>query len=241
MLIRGLVSKRAFDAVVGTILAVAIAPLVALLAVPTAIVLRANPLFVHERIGHRGRRFRFLKLRTLPPKTPAYADKYEVEQVPIPRWCRLLRRFHLDELPQLFHVPTGTMSLVGPRPEMDFLTERMPDRFARQRLSVRPGCTGLWQISGQCHRLILEAPEYDRFYLQNRCLRLDVWILWRSVLKVLHLGGPVDLADVPAWARCDGPTVTGAGRAEVDGPMVFRHPQQVVLSEDGEASCKSEH
>ena len=177
--------KRAIDLIGGSLLAVVAVPLILLLATAGTVVWRANPFFVQERIGRDGRRFRLWKLRSLPVRAPAYADKYALNEVPIPWFGRMLRRLHLDELPQLFHVVSGKMSLVGPRPEMAFLHERMPADFAALRVSVRPGVTGLWQISPAVQGLILEAPEYDRAYVAASRLRLDVWILYRTLAQAV--------------------------------------------------------
>lgn len=197
---RGRLLHRGFDLLVGALLAVVVAPFVGLLALGGLVALRANPFFVQHRVGRDGRLFQLVKLRTLPPQAPAYADKYAIRDVEIPAYCRFLRRFHLDELPQLFLVPLGRMSLVGPRPEMVFLHERMPVALSGARTEVLPGCTGLWQISEACDRLILETPQYDLFYLHHRTLRLDLWVMWRTLLKFLDLGRPVTLDQVPTWA-----------------------------------------
>ncbi len=189
--------KRALDLVLGAALAVLALPLVVLLAIVTAAALRSSPFFVQERVGRDGVTFRMVKLRTLPPSTPRYADKYAISPVAAPAVCRWLRACHLDELPQLFLVPLGIMSLVGPRPEMSFMHERMPASFAQARIAVRPGCTGLWQIGADCDRLIHESPEYDLCYLRGQTLGLDLWILWRTVRWVLHVGGPVTVDAVP--------------------------------------------
>ena len=190
--------KRAVDVTVGSIIALVALPIIGVLALVGLLVWRANPFFVQDRVGRHGRMYRVFKLRSLPPQAPAYADKYAIQQVEIPPYGRLLRALHLDELPQILHVVSGRMSLVGPRPEMAFLHEQMPDHFAAERITARPGVTGLWQISEAVTGLIMEAPEYDRAYLANQTLRLDAWILWRTVIK--PLGAPhVTLADVPAW------------------------------------------
>ena len=193
-------ARRAFDVTVSLALALLTLPVLVLAALGSLVSLRAWPFFVQERVGRRGETFRFLKVRTLPPSVPAYVDKHQLDHHSIPPFCLLLRRLHLDELPQLYLVMVGRMSLVGPRPEMQYLHDAMPQDFASARTAVRPGCTGLWQISKACTELISSTPEYDRFYLENRSLRLDLWVLGRTALKMTRLSEPVSLEDVPRWA-----------------------------------------
>lgn len=192
--------RRALDVLVSAALGLIVLPLIVLAALGSALALRAWPFFVQDRVGRDGTLFRFVKVRTLPTDVPRYADKYQLANHDIPAFCRFLRTFHLDELPQVFLVLTGRMSLVGPRPEMAELHVQMPPAFATQRTAVRPGCTGLWQISHACTDLIGAAPEFDRFYLAHRNVRLDVWVLARTVLQMTGLGGLVSLDDVPRWA-----------------------------------------
>jgi lipopolysaccharide/colanic/teichoic acid biosynthesis glycosyltransferase len=192
--------KRLFDLVLGTILAVVALPIVLMLAAVSAVTLKAWPFFVQDRIGRHGRTFKILKIRTLPTSAPAYADKYEIAaSVRTPAYCEWLRRTHLDELPQLFLVPLGRMSLVGPRPEMAVLLERSDPEFVRVRNLVRPGCTGMWQVGARTDALIDEAPDYDLYYLGESSLRLDCWILWRTFAVMFLRGGSVEPTDVPAW------------------------------------------
>jgi len=195
--------KRLFDVVVGTVLALLALPIIVVCAVGVMIQLRAQPFFVHRRVGRGGRPFLFVKLRTLPKSTPPYADKYAIGHLELPPFTRVLRRLHLDELPQLFLVPLGRMSLVGPRPEMPALHARLPRAFAGRRTAVRPGCTGLWQIGAHSDGLISEAPLYDQFYLDNRSLRLDLWIIGRTFGLLAGHGTIVDLGDIPLAARRD--------------------------------------
>jgi len=193
--------KRGVDLLVGLTLLALCLPVILVIAVGSAVTLRAWPFFVQDRVGRDGETFRFLKIRTLPPSTNAYADKYALAEVDIPRFTRLLRGLHLDELPQLLLVVLGRMSLVGPRPEMPTLHAELPPGFAHARSRVRPGCTGLWQVGVDCDGLIGEAPEYDTYYVTHRSQRLDLWILWQTVRKVVRGGaGQVVLRDVPAWA-----------------------------------------
>ena len=193
--------KRATDIFLGGLLAIVAAPLIVVLALCLAATLRAFPFFVQERIGLDGRRFRLVKLRTLPRSTPPYADKYSITGVRIPRFARRLRRLHLDELPQLFLVPIGRMSLVGPRPEMPALHDRLPGDFAEQRTSVRPGCTGLWQIGRDSGGLIGETPYYDEFYLHHRSNQLDLWILAQTAKLMTGRGRQFRIADIPPGLR----------------------------------------
>jgi lipopolysaccharide/colanic/teichoic acid biosynthesis glycosyltransferase len=191
--------RRTFDIVVSAVLLLLALPIVLIAALGSFATLRAWPFFSQGRIGRDGERFRFLKVRTLRPDVPGYIDKHQLDQSQIPAFCQLLRRLHLDELPQLLLVLQGKMSLVGPRPEMGYLHRRMPASFAQLRTSVRPGCTGLWQVSEASTDLIGKAPHYDRFYLANRTLRLDIWVLARTALNMVGIGRAITLEDVPAW------------------------------------------
>lgn len=200
--------RRTLDVGVSVVLVVLTLPIVIVAAVGSAIVLGAWPFFVQSRVGLGGEPFRFFKVRTLPRSVPGYVDKHHLDLDAIPRFCRLLRKLHLDELPQLLLVLRGKMSLVGPRPEMAGLHDHLAPDFADLRTSVRPGCTGLWQVSAACTDLIGVAPEYDRAYLAERTLRLDLWVLGRTVLKMVGIGRSVTLADIPAWiGRRDRTTV----------------------------------
>ena len=192
-------AKRVFDLTVGSLLAALAAPVVVVLAIAVAWSLRCSPFFVQERVGRGGIAFRMWKLRTLPPSAPCEADKYEISTVRTTPFARFLRSTHLDELPQLLLVPLGRMSLVGPRPEMRGLHTSGDPSFARARTSVRPGCTGLWQASVDQRRLIWEAPQYDLFYVRHHSVRLDLWILGRTVLMMAGLRPPIAPAELPRW------------------------------------------
>jgi len=169
-------------------------PAIAVAALLSLATYRAWPFFVQDRVGRGGCTFRLVKVRTLAPTTDAYADKYSIAGAP-PLMVSL-RRLHLDELPQLWHIVTGDMAFVGPRPEMPNLHARLPRRFAEERVAATPGLTGLWQISPHCTQLIGERPEYDRLYLQHRTSAFDLWILWRTALK-LATGRTTHLYEVP--------------------------------------------
>ena len=191
--------KRVLDVTAATLLAALTLPVVLVLSVVLAVHLRAWPFFTHERIGRDGDPIRVTKLRTLPPSTRPYALKTEVE-LATSRLCQMLRRLHLDELPQLWTVATGAMSLVGPRPKMPDEHEPVEPLYGLERVTVPQGLTGLWQVSDATNVLPSDAAEYDIFYVRNRTFLLDLWILWRTVGVVLGLGNGVRLADVPGWA-----------------------------------------
>lgn len=195
----GLLGKRLIDVVLGTVLAIVALPVICVAALASALILRSWPFFVQDRVGRHGRRFRMPKLRTLPRHAPTTADKYEIANLEVPRLCRLLRAAHLDELPQLLLVPFGLMSLVGPRPEMPRLHDNGDTDFARVRVGMRPGCTGLWQVSADAGRLIWEAPQYDLYYLRHASFRLDLWILWRTLRSLTGGESVVTLDHVPGW------------------------------------------
>lgn len=190
-------AKRILDVVIGGVLFVVALPIILMLAVALAIELQASPFFVQERIGQGGRPIRFLKLRTLPPTTPAYALKHDLDDMSLSRLRAFLRDRHLDELPQLWHVLAGDLSLVGPRPRMPDAFEPVDGDYATWRVEVPQGCSGLWQIGRHQDDLPSEHPEYDRFYIEHHSLGLDLWILWRTGLQAVGLAEPVGLADVP--------------------------------------------
>ena len=194
--------KRAFDVIVGTVLVIATLPILIVGAIGTTIALRAWPFFTQVRVGADGQPFKFIKLRTLPVHAPKYTSKYELAHLHVPRFSDTLRRLHLDELPQLYLVVIGKMSLVGPRPEMPYLHAQLSPTFAELRTSVRPGCTGLWQVSQHCDQMIHEHPEFDERYLAAHSFRLDLWIIMRTLRLLLPARDKrlVSLTDLPEWA-----------------------------------------
>ena len=119
------------------------------------------------------------------------------------RFGQFLRKFHLDELPQLWLVVWGTMSLVGPRPEMPSLAATFDPDFVAERMTVKPGCTGLWQISTASAGLIGEAPEYDLLYIRSESIRLDLWVLARTASEMLGRAPLTSIDDVPVWATTE--------------------------------------
>lgn len=192
-------AKRLIDVFISAALLLVAVPAIVVMAIVSAISLRAWPFFVQERIGLQGATFRFLKIRTLPTTFATYAAKGAIGDIRVPLPMRLLRATHLDELPQLWLVLTGRMSLVGPRPEMAMLHLRLSDDAASERVSVRPGVTGLWQVSTHSDGLICDRVEYDRLYVRYSNVLLDLWIMVKTAEKML-LGRRVHLFEIPQWA-----------------------------------------
>lgn len=220
-------SKRATDLILALVLIILTAPIVLVAAVISAVSLRAWPFFTQQRVGLHGRPFRFIKIRTLPTSTPRYLLKDELDFTVVPRACRALRRLHLDELPQLFLVLIGRMSLVGPRPEMTEFHALLKPEFAQARGSIRPGCTGLWQIGAACGGLIGEAPEYDLYYVDHHELALDIWVLIRTARMMLGNPELVELRDMPGQ-----PGVTPLPPARLPRPKKPTPPRSLVKGLD---------
>jgi exopolysaccharide biosynthesis polyprenyl glycosylphosphotransferase len=170
-------SKRALDLVVASLVLIFAFPVLVMIAI---LIRRESPgpvFFVQERIGRDGRPFRMYKFRTMhhhlsgDAPTPRSHDDPRITA--IGRW---LRRFSLDELPQFLNVLGGSMSVVGPRPEMRFIVEQYGP-LDRERLRVKPGITGLWQISYARELAIHQNLDYDLYYIEHQSLLLDLVII----------------------------------------------------------------
>ena len=154
-------------------------------------------LFMQQRVGENGRLFSMAKFRSmvvnadqLAPQVVQLGKNGEVlhKQAHDPRVTRVgrvLRRTSLDEIPQVFNVLRGEMSLVGPRPELPWLVEHY-EIWQRRRFAVPPGITGWWQVNGRSERTMHLHTEDDLYYIQNYSPLLDLQILWRTVGVVLR-------------------------------------------------------
>jgi len=173
--------RRALDVVLAAALLVVTAPLLALAALAIRLESRGPVFYRQLRVGKDGQPFELWKLRTMVPGAESMgAGIYVIEGDPrITRTGRLLRRFSLDELPNLVNVLRGEMSIVGPRPTVQEQVERYTDR-QRRRLEVRPGITGWAQINGRTSLPWPERIELDVWYVEHRSLRLDLRILART-------------------------------------------------------------
>jgi exopolysaccharide biosynthesis polyprenyl glycosylphosphotransferase len=179
-------SKRLFDTAISIACLIATAPVWALIGILIRLDSPGPIFFRQTRIGRNGRPFRMFKFRSMGMNAPKYG--YHPQQADDPRITRVgrwLRRTSLDELPQLLNVIKGDMSLVGPRPEMPFIVENYNDE-QRQRLSVIPGITGLWQLSADRAFLIHENLQYDMYYIRNRNFFIDVALLLHTAMFAMR-------------------------------------------------------
>ncbi len=172
--------KYLLDFVASFFLILIFAPLMILLAIVIKLTSRGPIFFSHKRVGLNNKLFVIHKFRSLHIDTPSYSEKpdstQDVRITPIGKW---IRKTSLDELPQLFNVIKGEMSLVGPRPEMPFLADDY-EPWENQRHLVRPGMTGLWQLSFRRKGSIREGIPVDLEYIENLSLWNDFKILLRT-------------------------------------------------------------
>lgn len=186
-----LLTKRIVDFSLALLFISVLSPLYVVLALAIRLDSPGPVIFKQKRVGLRGRQFSFYKFRSMHVDAPRYARTPSDPADPrITRVGRWLRRTSLDELPQLFNVLRGDMSLVGPRPEMPFIVETYTP-LHRQRLEAKPGITGVWQISAFRGEPIHHNIEYDLFYLENRSLLVDLAIIVRTVISVIRGVGAV--------------------------------------------------
>lgn len=194
-------AKRAMDLVVVVLLMPAWLPLAGLIAAAIKIFSPGDVLFVQQRTGKGGRRFRMYKFRTMVPNAEELksslaevnangelAGPLKLKNDPrITPIGRILRKTSLDELPQLINILRGEMSLVGPRP-----TSWSPESYKlwhTERLDVLPGITGLWQVFGRGGEDFDEWLRWDIRYLERRSIWLDIVILYKTVTSVLKQKG----------------------------------------------------
>jgi lipopolysaccharide/colanic/teichoic acid biosynthesis glycosyltransferase len=172
--------QRSLDWAVLIALAPALLPVALLIGLTVALTSRGPALFRQERVGLNGHRFEVYKFRSMVDgDNPLVPDPTRITRV-----GAVLRRWSLDELPQLLNVARGEMSVVGPRPTVASQVERYTQDQAR-RLTVRPGLTGLAQVSGRNSLAWADRIELDLAYVDSRSLRRDITILVRTVQTVL--------------------------------------------------------
>jgi lipopolysaccharide/colanic/teichoic acid biosynthesis glycosyltransferase len=182
--------KRAFDLVAGTALSVITAPLVATLALLVALESRGHPIYTQTRVGLDGRSFQILKLRTMVSGAEHQGAGLAINagDARITRVGALLRRYSLDELPNLWNVVRGEMSIVGPRPTLQHQVDTYTEH-QRRRLSVKPGITGWAQVNGRNALPWPERIELDLWYVEHWSMMLDLRILRQTFGQVLGGAG----------------------------------------------------
>ena len=172
---------RPLDVLLAAVLLAVTSPLLALAALAIRLESRGAVFYKQLRVGKDGQPFELWKLRTMVPGAESIgAGIYVLEGDPrITRTGRLLRRFSLDELPNLVNVLRGEMAIVGPRPTVQEQVDRYTER-QRRRLEVKPGITGWAQVNGRTSLPWPERIELDVWYVEHRSLRLDLKILART-------------------------------------------------------------
>jgi len=194
------IAKRVFDLVTASLLLLILAVPMAIVALLVRLDSPGPALFFQERVGKRGEPFKMIKFRSM--RTDAEALLVNLQEQSEgngvlfkmkkdPRVTRVgswIRRFSLDELPQLFNVLNGTMSLVGPRPPLS-REVALYDNFAHRRLLVKPGITGLWQVSGRSDLSWEESIRLDLYYVENWSLAQDLLILAKTARAVVGKDG----------------------------------------------------
>ncbi len=198
-------TKRTVDIFVTTVFAPLWVPVFAFLGAAIWLEDRVNPFFIQERVGEDGRTFKVRKFRTMVPNAEQVLTRrldedpelraeweanFKLKNDPrITRVGKFLRKLSLDEIPQLINVIKGEMSLVGPRPLPRYHLDELPHRVREMRLRVRPGMTGMWQVSGRSDSGNEGMIRWDAFYVQNWSLWLDVVILVRTMRVVVQGSG----------------------------------------------------
>ena len=189
--------KRAFDLAVVLLTLPVTLPVMGIIGLAVALDSQGPVIYKARRVGENGRIFTMHKFRSMVNNTAGELAKIGssdsngqyVHKVPndprVTRIGRLLRRTSLDELPQLFNVLAGSMSLVGPRPEMPDLVEKYQP-WQRKRFTVPQGITGWWQVNGRSDRPMHLHTEDDLYYVQHYSLWLDIQILLRTVWSVVR-------------------------------------------------------
>ncbi|HEV3153092.1 MAG TPA: sugar transferase [Candidatus Baltobacteraceae bacterium] len=193
-------AKRVTDVVLGGIVLLLALPVIALAALAIMIVDRGEPFYSQERVGLNGRRFRMFKLRTMVEGAHGMRDDllhlneldgpvFKIRNDPrLHPLGPFLRRTSIDELPNLFNVLRGEMSLVGPRPALPAEVEHY-NEYAMRRLTVRPGVTCLWQIGGRCGVPFDEWMRLDNEYIDTWSPLRDLAILAKTIPAVIRKDG----------------------------------------------------
>jgi Undecaprenyl-phosphate galactose phosphotransferase WbaP len=196
--------KRAFDLVLGTLIGIVLLPLLAVIYLSVRLSSRGPALYCGTRIGLHGRPFAIWKFRSMvqdaeevlqqhldshPDLLNEWLTNHKLRNDPrITTIGKFLRRTSLDELPQIWNIIRGDMSFIGPRPIAEQEISRYSDNYLLYK-TVRPGLTGLWQISGRNDTSYEERVKYDEYYVRNWSMWLDLYILGKTAHVVLASKG----------------------------------------------------
>lgn len=186
--------KRLADIVFASVLIVALFPLALVVTLVAAYDTQGSPFFVQTRQGRYGKPFRMIKFRTMSKSAPENVATSELKDANsfISPIGHLLRKFSLDELPQLWNVLVGDMSFIGPRPVVLTEEELLSMRKLHGALEVRPGLTGFSQVRGRDYLPIAQKAFLDGYYARHATFLMDLKILWRTVLYVFRAEGVAD-------------------------------------------------
>jgi lipopolysaccharide/colanic/teichoic acid biosynthesis glycosyltransferase len=178
--------KRLLDLAIAVPATILTAPVIGLLALAIRLESPGHPIYTQTRAGRDGERFQIYKLRTMVRGAEFTGAGLAIQEGDdrITRVGQLLRRYSLDELPNLWNVARGEMSIVGPRPTLPVQVEQYTER-QRGRLAVKPGLTGWAQINGRASLPWSQRIELDLWYVEHRSLSLDLKIVGRTVSMVL--------------------------------------------------------
>ncbi|MBG9377833.1 sugar transferase [Panacibacter sp. DH6] len=191
--------KRTFDIVASSMLIVFFSPILIVVAILVKLTSKGPVLYSNERVGYRGDNFRCFKFRSMVSDQSIKKSDYEVALAGQEKgilhkvkndsritWIgKIIRKTSIDELPQLFNVLKGDMSIIGPRPLVPFMLKHLPE-FKEVRCLVRPGITGLWQIRDRVNNTSAEFMiEHDTEYIENYSLLLDAKILLKTPIVVI--------------------------------------------------------
>lgn len=186
-----LILKRAIDIVLSLLALAILIPVFAMVAILIKRSSKGPVIFKQRRIGKDGTVFVMYKFRTMKTRTKRYDfSPQKREDKRITTIGKVLRKTSLDEVPQFINVLKGEMSIVGPRPEMEFIVKKY-NAFQKERLLVKPGITGIWQVTADRKRQIHENMDYDIYYIDNMSILLDVLVMLRTVWFAAKGGGAI--------------------------------------------------
>ena len=190
--------KRSLDVVMSAVALIVFAPIIGLVALAIKLDSKGDMLFKQDRIGEGGRIFKIYKFRSMvvgAPKVQPSVNAYDEDgnlihkqksDPRVTRVGRIIRKTSLDELPQLFNILKGDMSLVGPRPEMPWMVEEHYQEWQHARFSVPQGLTGWWQINGRSDKPMHLYTHEDLEYIRNYSIWFDLYIIMKTPWVVIR-------------------------------------------------------